>query len=1129
MSVLPVGFGSQGGAGYTIENSLRFRSSASANLNRTFGTPTDQNKWSLSLWVKRGKLGLTTILGQDYVGSAEALIRFTSADTLEFQQYSSGGAVQVTNLVTTQVFRDPSAWYHFVFIFDSAGSGNDRQQIWVNNQRITSFTTGTISSNNSVINAAGRAHYLGKRTSNFFDGYMTEINFVDGQALAPSDFGEYNEDTGVWQPVAYAGTYGSNGFYLPMKLDNTTEGFNTVTYEGNGSTQQVNGVGFSPDLVWIKNRDNATSHSLYDTIRGADVTLRTNTTDQDFDYGNTLLSFNTDGFTVGDYSHVNANNESLVAWCWDAGDTTVSNDAGSITSSVRANPTYGFSVVTWAGTSTNASTIGHGLGVAPKIIITKSRTNPTSWVVGVGGISGLGVNDYLTLNTTNTKNSSSTFYQAYGSSTFTVGVSAANEMNKTGNNYVSYCFSEVAGYSKFGTYQNNNSTTGVTVTTGFRPAFIMLKCTDAGERWFILDNTRQVNNVAPPSTAWLVPNATSTEGANGATTATIDFLDDGFQIKTTNPASGEVSFGTRNYIYMAFADTREYAFWLDDSGNNNDWQPNGGITTQSTVTDTPTPYADGGNYAVLNPAIRQYSTVDFASEGNLKYQVGANGGATDVIFATMPMTSGKWFAEVQIVTTATGQWIGVCSNVTAAGLGLYGAGVRNPGYAYRVSTGNKCNNSNTGTAYAASSTTGDIIGIAMDADAGSITFYKNGVSLGVAFTGMINSGDGWLFGADSDPNGSFRFNFGQRPFAYTPPTGFLPLHTGNLPDSAIVNGSTAFNVDTYAGTGATNARTIGFQPDFVWIKSRTNAYWHKLFDSVRGANKPLVSNDTTKELTETTGLMSFDSDGFTLGTSADSTVNNSGSGQTFVAWNWKAGTAFSNDAGTNGATIASVGSVNQDAGFSISTHEAQAGTYSFYHGLGVAPSMFVFKNMDATSNWVYWQNDIALPPTTKVIYFNSTSAVGASGSNWLQSVTPNVIELTAGQVHGTSGTYVAYAFAEVEGYSKLGKYVGNNSVDGPVVYLGFRPAFLIIRSTSGLRDWLLWDTARGTANGVGVIDGALQPNTPGTPYTGSGYEGIDLLSNGFKWRNNFSPNYNTTETYIYMAFAENPFKNSLAR
>ena len=577
---------------------------------------------------------------------------------------------------------------------------------------------------------------------------------------------------------------------------------------------------------------------------------------------------------------------------------------------------------------------------------------------------------------------------------------------------------------------------------------------------------------------------------------------------TWKPLEYEGTYGTNGFYLNGVGVT-------DESGNGNDWTNNNLNLSTSTATtydqmkDTPSLVDENaGNFCTLNPLNK--GTAASSSNANLTYSCGANSAIT----GSIGITSGKWYWEIETPTARC--LLGIINS--SATLNTY-IGVNANGWGYYGINGNKYNSG--ATAYGATFTTTDVIAVAFDADAGTLTFYKNNTSQGTAFTGLTS---GPYFPAVSDDTlagATGNFNFGQRPFAYTPPTGFKKLNTFNLPDSTIENGSDYFNTVLYTGTGAARSITVGFQPDFVWAKMRSSAETHRLADSVRGAGKVLYSNLTNAEATEATGITSFNSDGFSLGAGTPNA-----SGQTYVAWNWLASnTTATNSAGTNGATIASTYSANTTSGFSISTHEAQAGTYSFYHGLGVAPSMFVFKNMDAASNWTWWQNDIASAPTNKIIYLNLTNAVGSSGSNWLQSVTSNVIQLTAGQVHGTSGTYLTYAFAEVPGYSAFGKYTGNGLADGPFVYTGFRPRYLMIKRTDVADAWAIKDTARDTYN---VDDSVLKANES-TAESTSIYWNIDILSNGFKLRNLGSTFNNNGGNYIYMAFAENPFKNVNAR
>jgi len=335
---------------------------------------------------------------------------------------------------------------------------------------------------------------------------------------------------------------------------NGAQYMNVVLWTGDGvDGRTITGVGFNPDLAWAKGRSNTGAHVLADSVRGTNANLYTNLTDAETNpttgaSGGGIGSVTTDGFVLEqgttNMDLVNTSARTYVGWTWKAGGTSSSNTAGSITSTVSANTTAGFSVVTWAGNSTSGATIGHGLGVAPQMIITKSRSNASSWVVGIGGMSGFGVNDYLTMNTTSAKASSSTFYQAYGSSTFTVGVSAANEMNKTGNNYVTYCFAAVAGYSAFGSYTGNGSSDGTFVFLGFRPRYLCVKRTDSTQNWITMDTSRGPYNCNDP---FLYPNLSNAEDPNAA----LDLLSNGFKWRSS-ALGGNDSGGT--FIYMAFAE-----------------------------------------------------------------------------------------------------------------------------------------------------------------------------------------------------------------------------------------------------------------------------------------------------------------------------------------------------------------------------------------------------------------------------------------------------------------------------------------------------------------------------------------------------------------------------------------------
>jgi hypothetical protein len=590
------------------------------------------------------------------------------------------------------------------------------------------------------------------------------------------------------------------------------------------------------------------------------------------------------------------------------------------------------------------------------------------------------------------------------------------------------------------------------------------------------------------------------------------------------------TYGT-NGFYLKFADTSGVTaatIGKDSSGNGNNLTPSGisntaGVTYDFMI-DSPTVGPLASNYAVMSPLIRQGNNgTDFTADGNLKYTVGANGGYTSSTFATIPMTSGKWYAEVYINAAVTAQWVGVSSDVPKAGLGTYGSGgTRNPGYAYKVNTGNKCNNDNTGTAYAASSTTGDIIGIAMDADAGSITFYKNGTSLGVAYTGMTNTGNGWLFGSDSDPNGSFHWNFGQRPFSYTQPSGYLALNTFNLSVPAIKKGSDYMDIALQTGTGAAADFPMpnGMAPDFGWLKTRsTGSTNHLLTNRLVSNGNTASSNSDAAEFSNPALYFSGNNMGMQPYNS-DAGVN----GRTYVLWGWKAGggTAVTNTSGT----ISSQVSANPTAGFSIVTYTGTGANATVGHGLGVAPSMMLFKNRTSIYNWAVYHASLANASTT--LELNNTGAATGGNATTFNSTAPTSSVFSLGtndRVNRGSNLHVAYCFAPVAGYSAFGSYTANGSTDGPFLYLGFRPRFIMLKryNNSGA-PWTMIDTSRSPYNAA-----ALELDAHDTVAEYAAGNGMDILSNGIKLRASDYFNSGSGDTFLYMAFAENPFKYANAR
>jgi len=786
---------------YQIGNSLRFRSSANAYLNRTPSVAGNRQTWTWSAWVKLGTLSVDRVLfSTPYStagGATGTYIQITVDNVLYFGSLTSSTYQILLN--PKQVFRDPSSWYHIVVVADTNNAtSTDRARIYVNGARITEFNTATYPSSGALTHVNSTvSHDISRVLTNgiplqYFDGYMAEVNFIDGQALTPSYFGQISTTTGVWQPIRYSGTYGNNGFKLNFSNGTSTT---TLGYDSSGNGNN-----------WTTNNISLTAGSTYD---------------------------------------------------------------------------------------------------------------------------------------------------------------------------------------------------------------------------------------------WMIDSPTPFQGS---------------------------SYGV-------------------------------------------------GNYAVLNPLNSPSTTL---SNANLSGSTSGSGWFTSP--STMAMRgSGKYYFEFT-KTDTNAQVVGITPSTTSMSSFV---GNDANGWGYYSVNGNLYNNAGASVAFGATYTNGDVIGVAFDAATGKLWFSKNNTwqasgdpANGTNPAATVSLAYSYVAGFSSNNTGALTVNFGQRPFSYTPPTGFKSLCTFNLPTPSIVNGASYMAATTYTGTGASlSVSGAAFQPDLVWIKSRSAATDNKLTDSVRGTTNALVSNSTAVATTDAGGVTAFNSNGFTVGTTAAYNTN----AATYIGWQWKAGgTAITNTAGT----ITSQVSANTTAGFSVVTYTGTGANATVGHGLGVAPSMVITKKRSSTSDWGVYHSSL----TSAAYYLLLDSAAAqASGATYWNSTAPTSSVFSIGTADPTNistATYVAYCFAAIPGYSAFGSYTGNGSTDGPFVYCGFRPRFVLIKQiTSGATNWLIKDTSRDPYN---ISSRTLQPNTANSEDTTDTW--LDINSNGFKIRYGSVLAYNQNGIqYIYACFAENPFQNALAR
>jgi hypothetical protein len=558
------------------------------------------------------------------------------------------------------------------------------------------------------------------------------------------------------------------------------------------------------------------------------------------------------------------------------------------------------------------------------------------------------------------------------------------------------------------------------------------------------------------------------------------------------PKSYSGTYGT-NGFFLEFKDASSTTtIGYDTSGNSNNFTTSGisvtsGVTFDQ-MTDTPT-----NNYSVMNPISVQgvYSSM---TEANMAVSLGAAAarGAVGSIF----VATGKWYWEVVAAGAAAIDQIGIISTA-----GTFNGGVINEGVIYWAD-GKKAIDG-TSSAYGATYAANDVIGVAIDCDAATIVFYKNGVSQGsISMTARTYAP---AICTASGAGGPYRLNFGQRAFSYTPPSGFKALNTANLSVPTIKKPSTYFDATLRTGTGATaSVSSLGFQPDLVWTKSRSNASTTtNIFDSQRGTTKGIGSTGSNAEYTDANTLTAFNSNGFTYGSDASSRGVNINT-NTYVDWAWKE----------------SVG-----AGLDIITYAGNGGgARNIAHGLGVAPQFMLVRGTDARV-WATWHKNL----TSAAYYLDiGSTLVETLDTTMFDSTAPDASNFRVGSYNNVNAVnYVAYLWAGIPGYSQFGTFTGNGSTDGPFIFCNFRPALILFKNIDQAGNpWVVKDKLR--ANAYNPATGNLYLSGTNAEDTISTVD-VDFLSNGFKPRGTYTGTNGTTYRIVYAAFAEAPFKYSRAR
>ncbi len=1048
-----------------------------------FGETDDNGVWQPKEFAGTYATPASTVL----VGSPSYPSSFTSSGNKTSDQtgLSFGSWAGTYTGAETKIFKNSNTTA-FSLQLSLAGPTTDRL-LWYSDNATDWTYVGNVSSLSNPYTLSGHKYYATSEGSG--SATVTASSPATGVNSFHLDFKDNSSNAALGTDTSgNSNTWTVNNLIAaPAGLATANQGMDVVTYTGNGSTQSISSLAFQPDFVWIKNRTVAFSHLLYDVIRGAgpgkafssDTSGATGSSSDGGTYGY-LNTFNTNGFSVvqgsSSNSYTNGSSQSYVAWCWKAGGAASSNTDGTITSSVSANTTYGFSVCKFTAPSSGNFTLGHGLSAVPSLILMKEDDNSRNWHVFHSSIS-TGTNKYLRLNGSN---ATLTYSNVWGdalptSSVFGLGVGGSISSNADA---VAYVWSEVAGFSKFGSYSGSSS--AVTLDFGFEPKFLMIKLTNGlGDDWAMFDNQRP--------NGLLNANSYGVENTNASSSGrAVTFTSTGAIVTGPN---GQINNAGQNYIYAAFAKKPDESV-VDSLVDT--------PTNAATPTDTGIGGEVVGNYATWNPLAKTYSTLPAITDGNLTE--GPNAGGT--VLGTIAVSSGKWYWEIA-VDTIGGALVGATS--------IDGALTTNqPGYfansASYIRDGRVKNNGSDVGNYA-TYTAGDIIGVALDMDNGAIKFYKNN-TLVVTISSNIS---GTWTPAVADFNGSgsiLNANFGARAFAYTAPSGYKALCTANLPEPTIADGSQYFDTTLWSGNNTARDISTNFSPDFVWTKLRNVGNNHNLFDSVRGVEKKLRSSANSAEATESGSLTAFNSDGFSLGTSGNVNGNN----YTYVAWAW--------DAGSSNTTIAAGGlnssvydqsqtwsnSLTSSNGFWSGQGATNAfdGTGSSVTGTNNGGTITLSPNLTIPANSTIEVRPSSNPSGyTVVVNGVSNSITGDTfqtvnydGATTLTSITVASAGSASGDLKGikingkllvdsgVSVTNVPSIASTVRANPSAGfsivKWTGNYSAATVGHGLNDAVKFYIVKNLDQSNDWLCWHT--GLSGGG---QGYIRLNTTGAAATAS--------------------------------------------
>ena len=1188
---------------FSVDNSLLINDGDNQYLRKintgdSSSDPTNANTGTISVWFKRGDFPSGNNLriwnhGDGTSPQAELLIMGSTNKLMV-----NGGATGF-QLETTALFRDPHAWYHAVVRIDTNQStSSDRIRLYINGTQITDLGTNTQPSQYQDVFTNLKDWWVGRwsgSTGHNWDGYISELVYCDGQSLAPTAFGE-TDNNGVWRPIDVDSsglfTVSSTAEAIANSASATnSSGLTTYTYSG-----VALGTASSTRAVYVFATGQGPAASNFDvssmTVGGVSATRVADVTNSDeAQYVSELWRADVPSGTTGDIV-VTWNSAmsqcGVIAWAV-TGDhnlfdiqTNLSDSTASFT--LTDIPDDSVILAGRGGTSSRTHTwssdvtenvdevIGSGVvqsgassakSTGGDFTVTctpsSSESRPRTVCIVLSPTQGAGDQGfYLPFTDSN-------YIGADYSTGSGIGVARteASEWNGDTGDFGTLDVDIIATGGNQGAIRTNKTFTGnfafdFTWKGGSNPAYVGVYEIDEDGTFSSGSSDGGMGSMTDSFYLFFTSgNAVNALKGSSTEASSIFTAASGELIKFQRSGSEFKVFedGTLRHTFTGTSSS-EVRILIGQSSSSLDWEyfrwVNGSTTLSGGsvggtggffAVDSPTQTTDSPttNAATFSPLITRHQTnftqvlSDWTFTNGNRTLTHTSGSSGDIMAAASQLLQpgqkyhfeavtesmhSSAYARFALALVPQSMWETDSSPLTGTNDQFTISLIKSGG------TGSNSATFDNGSLTAPTNkpTTNSRLTFEVDMSTISSTtvrYYFDG-SLDTTYSSLAFADEPYYVvsftGTETDRNGVFNFNFGSSAFTDTPTSGHTGLtakdaFAGSAP--TIEDGSAHFQATTYSGNGGSNeinqSENSQFQPDLVWLKERDGGNHGTLIDAVRGANKGVYPSLNFAEYTESN--LSFDADGFSLSTTGAAAQIN-GSSNTYIGWQWLAGNATSTP---SGGSESSTVSVNQTNGFSVVSWTGTGANATIAHGLGAAPSWILIKNLADADSWVVYHDSMGATKGAAL----DTSDAPATASTFFNDTAPTSTVFSVGsggRSNGSSDAMIAYCWCEKPGFSKFGSFEGNGNANGPFVDLGFKPAFLMVKGIdSGSRPWVMHDSARNPFN-VTDLNIVADSNT-----AEASSNLWDFLSNGFKIRDALAGDNENNKTYIYMAFAENPF------